>query len=88
MSQLCQLKQVRGQAAHQLTGAVPVVKIKAELLKMPEQVCPNICFHPDAKGVTEIGDNELQCRTQQVTPDHSKNDDKKCAVHTVGQQII
>ena len=34
VGQLRQLKQVRGQAAHQLAGAVFIVKVKAQVLHM------------------------------------------------------
>ena len=36
VGQFRQFKQIRGQAAHQLAGAVLIVKVKAQLLHMPE----------------------------------------------------
>ena len=60
MRQLRHLKQVRGQAAHQLTRAVLVVKIKAQLLHMAEQVPSDVRFHADAEGMAPVAHHEIE----------------------------
>ena len=60
MRQLRHLKQVRGQTAHQLTRAVLVVKIKAQLLHMAEQVPPDVRFHADAEGMAPVAHHKIE----------------------------
>ena len=88
MGQLRQIKQVRGQAAHQLAGAVLVIEIKAQLLHMPEQIPADICLHPNAEGMAQVGHDIVQPRPQHIKGRHHRHDDEKDPEFLVGQQII
>lgn len=64
--QLGDIKKVAGQAAHQLPRAVLVIKIIPQLLHMPEQVPPDIGFHPHAEAVPPVGDDIGEHRAQHI----------------------
>ena len=88
MGQLRQLKQVGGQPAHQLAGAVIIIKIKAHLLQMAEQVPADIRLHPDAEGVAIIADNVIQPRPQHVKRRRHQHHGKEHPELLIGQKII
>ena len=88
VGQLRQLEQVAGQPGHQLAGAVLVVKIKAQILHMAEQILPDVRLYPDAEGVAVICHNEVQKRAQYITDHHRRHDEKEGAEHPVGKQVI
>ena len=60
VGQLRQFKQVTGQAAHQLAGAVAVVEVEAQLLNVAAQIAADIRLHADAEGVAPVGHHEVQ----------------------------
>ena len=88
VGQLRQLKQVRGQAAHELTGAVGVVEVVAHVLHMPEQVRPDVRLHPDAEGVAIVADNIVQEAAQYIKGQAGAHQGKEHAEFSVGQQVI
>ena len=88
MGQLCDLEQVRGQTAHQLSGAVFVVVFKAQLLQVAEEILPDIRLHADAEGVAPVGDHKLQKRAQHIGQQHDPHDDEEGPVLLVGQQVV
>ena len=57
MGKLCDLEQVDGQTAHELTGAVSVIEIVAQTLHMTEQILTDICLYPDAEGMSPVADH-------------------------------
>ena len=77
--QLRHLKEVAGQAAHQLAGAVPVVEIEAQLLHVVIEVPPDIGLHADAEGVAPVGHHEVQPRAHRVGHYHRGHDDEEHA---------
>ena len=88
VGKLCHLKQIRGQAAHQIACAVAVVEIKAHRLHMGKQIFADIRLHPDAKGVSEVGNGVFQVGTQHIAQHHRRNDDEKGPVHLFRQYIV
>ena len=88
VGKLRQLKQVGGEPVHQLAGPVTVVKIEAHLLHMPEQVRPDVRFHPDAEGMAVIAYNIIQSRPQDIAAHHDGHDDEKRPVHPVRQHFV
>ena len=71
--QLGDVKEVAGQAAHQLSGAVPVIKIISQLLHMPEQVTPDIGFDPYAEAVPPVCNDIGEYRTQHICHRHQRH---------------
>ncbi len=65
VGQLCDIKEVCGQTAHELSGAVAVIVVKGQLLHMAEQVSADIRLHQDAKGMPPVADYIRQHRPQQ-----------------------
>ena len=80
------LKEVGRHAAHQLTGAVAVEKLKAQLLHVTEQGRADISLYTDAEGVAPVGDNEIQHRPQRIRCQHDQHDRKERAVCALRQQ--
>ena len=83
-----QVKQVCSQAAHEHTGAVLVIKIKAHFLHLLEQIPPDIRFHTDAKGMAKIGNHKIQQAAQNIAHQHRNHDCKESPVHLIGQPVI
>ena len=75
VGQLRQFKQVAGQAAHQLAGAVAVVEVEAQLLNVAVQIAADIRLHADAEGVAPVGHHEVQRRAQHIGGHHHRHDD-------------
>ena len=71
--QLGDVKEVAGQAAHQLSGAVSVVKVVAQLLHMPEQVTPDIGFDPNAEAVPPVCDDVGEHRAEHIRHCHQRH---------------
>ena len=88
VGKLRQLEQVGGQPRHQLTGAVAVVEIHAQLLHMPEQVTADVRLYPDAKGMPVVGDDVIQERAQNIAHRHNGHDREERAVHLIWQHVI
>ena len=88
VGKLRQLEQIGGQPRHQLTGAVAVIEIHAQLLHMAEQVTADVRLHPDAEGMAVIRHNIIQKRPQNIAHRHNDHDGKERAVHLVGQHLI
>ena len=88
VGQFRQVKQVGGQTAHQVAGAVFVVKVEAQLLQMLEQIRPDVSLHMDAEGVTVIGHDELQKAPQHIGPRHDAHNQEKGLIAAFRQQVI
>ncbi len=88
VSQLRDVEEVCGQAAHELTGAVAVVVVKAQLLHVAEQVPADIRLHQDAEGVAPVADDILEHRPQGKGHKHHRHHREKRAVSALGQQLV
>ena len=88
MRQLRHVEQVGRQAAHEMTGAVLIVKIKRQLFKMRKQIAANIGLDAHAEGVSPVGDDILQTRAHRVNADHNADQHKKRGVRLFRQQIM
>ena len=88
VGQLCDVIQISGQPAHQLTGAVLVVKIEAHFLHVPKQIPANVRFHPDAKGVTVVGNDVIQKRPDQVADAHHRHHNKEDLIQRLGEHFV
>ena len=88
VGQLRQLKQVTGQAAHQLAGAVAVVEVEAQLLNVAVQIAADIRLHADAEGVAPVGHHEVQRRAQYIGGHHHRHDDEEYPELPLGQPGI
>ena len=65
-----------------------IVKIKAQLLNVAKEICPNIRFYPDAEGMTVVGYDILQYRPEKVARQHNDDNGKESTVEIIGQKII
>ena len=88
VGQLRQFKQVTGQAAHQLAGAVAVVEVEAQLLNVAVQIAADIRLHADAEGVAPVGHHEVQRRAQHIGGHHHRHDDEEYPELPLGQPGI
>ena len=75
--QLAHLKEVGGDAGHNTTGLVIVIKAEGELLQVVEQVAAHLRLHTYADGVTVILHEIAQKHTQHVKRQHdaARHDD-------------
>ncbi len=60
VGQLGDLKEVAGDPAHQLAGAVLVVEGEGQVLHVAEQVPADIRLHPHAQQVAPVGDDVVE----------------------------
>ena len=81
-------KEVGGQAAHQLAGAVAVIEGKAHVLHVVEEVAADIGLHTDAEGVTPVAHHEVQGRTQHEDQHHRRHDNEERAVLLLRQPAV
>ena len=88
VGQLRDVKEVRGQAAHQLARAVAVKVAEAQILHVPEQVLADVRLHPDAEGVAPVGDDIVEERPQGKRGEHDDHDGEKHPIVLLRQQII
>ena len=88
VGQLRQLKQVRGQAAHQLAGAVFIVKVKAQVLHMGEQVPADIGLHQDAEGVAPVAHDEVKPRPEDKGRHHQGHDREENGKPLIRQPVV
>ena len=88
VGKLRQFEQVGCQPAHQLTGTVAVVKVKAEGLHVGKQILTDVRFHRHAKHMAIVGHDIVQERTQQIAQHHRGHYDKECLVHLAGEHIV
>ena len=88
VGKLCQFKKVRGKAAHQLTGTVAVIEIKAHGLHVCKQILADIRFHPDTKGMAIVGHNIIEDRAQHIAGNHHCHNDEEGSIELSGQQFI
>ena len=88
VSQLRQVKQIAGEAAHQLAGAVGVIEVEAQLLHMPEQILPDIRLHPDTEGMTVVADDVIEKCPQDIGRRSKGHHQEKGAVQPPGEHIV
>jgi hypothetical protein len=62
VSQLRDVEEVGGEAAHELAGAVLIEIAEAQLLHMAEKVPADVGLHQDAEGVAPVADNVIEQR--------------------------
>ena len=86
VGQLRDLKQVAGDPAHELAGAVLVVKGKGEILHMMEQVPPDIRLHAYAQQVPPVGDDEVKDALEHIGPRQQRHNHKKGGKELLGQK--
>ena len=84
--ELRDLEQVAGDPAHELAGAVLVVKGKGEVLHMMEQVPPDIRLHAYAQQVPPVGDDEVKDALEHIGPRQQRHNHKKGGKELLGQQ--
>ena len=77
VGQLGHLEQVAGQAAHQLSGTVLVIEVKAQLLHVVVQVAADVGLHPDAEGVAPVGHHEVQAGAHHIRRHHRRHHDEE-----------
>ena len=88
VSKLRDLKKVAGQAAHELAGAVAVIKVITEALHMAEQVAPDVGLDADAEGVAPVGDDVIKPGAQQIGHGQDPHDREEQAVGVLRQQAL
>ena len=88
VGQLCDIKEVCGQTAHELSGAVAVIVVKGQLLHMAEQVSADIRLHQDAKGMPPVADYIRQHRPQQKSCEHHCHYREKGPVGAFRKQLM
>ena len=88
VGQLRQLEQVRGQAAHQLAGAVFIVKVEAQVLHMGKQVPADIGLHQDAEGVAPVAHDEVKPRPEDKGRHHQGHDREENGELLLRQPVV
>ena len=86
--QLCDLKEVGGQAAHQLAGAVAVVEVEAQLLHVREQRVADIGLNADAERVAPVADDKIQAGAQNICQHHDPHDKKEGLVGVRRKELL
>ena len=88
VGQLGDLKQVVGGPAHELAGAVLVVKGEGQVLHVAEQVPADIRLDAHAHHVPPVGDDEVHHRAQHIGPQQNGHDGEESGVQPLGQQGV
>ena len=88
VGQLRQLKQVGGEAAHELAGAVAVIEVKAHFLHVGEQVPADVRLHPDAENVAEKADSVVKKRPDHIEENHRGHQREEGPVLPLRKQIV
>ena len=88
VGQLRDVEQIRRQPAHQLTGAVAVIVIEAQLLHVAEQVPADVRLHQDAEGVAVIADDIGEHGPQDVCAEHHRHHGEEGPVGALRQQLV
>ena len=88
VGQFRQVEQVGGQSAHQLSGAVPVIEIKSQVLHMGEQIPANVRFYPDAEGVAPVTDDIVERTAQDICRHHAGHHKEEGAVSAIGEPLV
>ena len=55
---------------------------------MLKEILANVRFHPDAKGVAPIGDDEVQERANYIGDHHDSHYQEKSLIGMVGQEFL
>ena len=88
MRQLRDFKKVAGQAAHELAGAVAVVKFVAEGLHVPEQIPPDVRLDTDAEGVTPVADDEVEKAADQIGRAQDAHDEEEGLIGARREHLV
>ena len=86
--QLGDLKEVGGQAAHQMAGAVAVVKVEAEGLHVGEERLADVGLDADAERMAPVGDDIIEQRADDVGQHDDAHDNEECLVLQIGQERV
>ena len=86
--QLCDLKEVGGQAAHELAGAVAVVEVEAQLLHVREQRVADIGLDADAERVAPVADDKIQAGAQNICQHHDPHDKEEGLVGMRRKELL
>ena len=86
VGQLGDLKEVAGDPAHQLAGAVLVVEGEGQILHMGEQVPADVGLHPHAQQVAPVGDDEVEYTLEHIGQGQGGHDGEEGGKELVGQQ--
>ena len=86
--QLSDLKEVGGQAAHQMAGAVAVVKVEAKRLHVAKERLADVGLDADAERMAPVGDDIIEQRADDVGQHDDAHDDEECLVLQIGQERV
>ena len=86
--QLSDLKEVGGQAAHQMAGAVAVVKVEAKRLHVAKERLPDVGLDADAERMAPVGDDIIEQRTDDVGQHDDAHNNEKRLVLQIGQERV
>ena len=86
VGQLGNLKEVAGDPAHQLAGAILVVEGEGQVLHMGEQVPANVGLHPHPQQVAPVGDDEVEYPLEHIGQGQGGHDGEEGGEELVGQQ--
>ena len=88
MGQLGDLKQVVGGPAHQLAGAVLVVKGEGQVLHMAEHIPADVRLDAHAHHVPVVAHDIVHARPQHIGGEQDGHDREKGLVQGLGQQLV
>ena len=88
VGQLRNVEELRRHPAHQVAGAVFVIKAEGEGLQVAKQVPADVRLHQDAEGVAPVADHVLQPRPQQVGGDQHQYHGEERLVLVLGNQLV
>ena len=88
VGKLGDFKQVACQAAHELTGAVLVIVVEAQLLHVAEQRFADVRLDADAERVPPVGDDIVEKRPHDIGKDDNCHYGKEGLKRALRQQLI
>ena len=88
VGQLGDLKQVAGDPAHELAGAVFVIEGKGQILHVGEQIPPYVGLHPYPQQMPPVGDDIVKAPLEHVSPGQHRHYHEKRREHLSGQQRL
>ena len=88
MGKLGDLEEVAGGAAHELAGAVLVIKGEGQALHVAEEVPADVRLDAHAHHVAHVGDDVLHHRPQGVGGQEGGHHGEEGAVEVLGQQVV
>ena len=74
MGKFRDFEQIAGQTAHEIAGAYFVVEFEVQCLQMTEQICTDICLHPDAERMAPVGHDIIADRAQYISKTDYQHD--------------